>query len=61
MWRCQDEAEEVTPLEPGTCLTIPLGTIFQFRSDQRGLQVAAVTIPPWPDDADEAHAEQGLW
>lgn len=61
MWRRQDKAEEVTPLEAGTCLTIPLGTTFQFRADQRGLQVAAVTIPPWPDDADEAHAEQGLW
>jgi len=30
MWR-KDETEEVVALAPGTCLTIPLGTHFQFR------------------------------
>jgi mannose-6-phosphate isomerase-like protein (cupin superfamily) len=61
MWRRQHGKEEVTRLEPGTCLTIPSGTTFQFRADQWGLQVAAVTIPPWPDAAGEARLEQGLW
>jgi mannose-6-phosphate isomerase-like protein (cupin superfamily) len=61
MWRRQDDEYEVTPLHPGTCLTIPLGTAFQFRADEQGLQVAAVTIPPWPDDPHEAQPEQGPW
>ena len=32
MWRRQGQREEVTELVPGLCLTIPLGTAFQFRA-----------------------------
>ena len=32
MWRQQDDHEEIVGLEAGVCLTIPLGTRFQFRS-----------------------------
>ena len=32
MWRRQDDREEVVAVEPGVCLTIPLGTHFQFRA-----------------------------
>src|SRR6266404_4093965 len=32
MWRKQHEREEIVPVEVGTCLTIPRGTHFQFRS-----------------------------
>src|SRR5215470_14499789 len=32
MWRRQGGREEIVPLEPGTCLSIPVGTHFQFRS-----------------------------
>ena len=32
MWLKQEGREEVVPVEPGVCLTIPLGTHFQFRS-----------------------------
>ena len=32
MWRKQESHEEVTAMEPGVCLTIPLGTHFQFRA-----------------------------
>src|SRR5215475_14201560 len=32
MWRKQEGQEEIVPLESGVCLTIPLGTHFQFRS-----------------------------
>jgi mannose-6-phosphate isomerase-like protein (cupin superfamily) len=32
MWRRQGEREEIVPIEPGVCITIPLGTQFQFRS-----------------------------
>jgi mannose-6-phosphate isomerase-like protein (cupin superfamily) len=54
MWRSQDGLGEVVSIGPGTCLTIPLGTAFQFRSLAGDpLSVVAVTMPPWPGD-DEA-------
>jgi mannose-6-phosphate isomerase-like protein (cupin superfamily) len=53
MWRSQDGHDEVVSIGPGTCLTIPLGTTFQFRSLAGLLSVVAVTMPPWPGD-DEA-------
>jgi mannose-6-phosphate isomerase-like protein (cupin superfamily) len=69
MWRRQGAREPaIVDLRPGVCLTIPLGTAFQFRADGvRGgsgepLRVVAVTMPPWPlDGADEARPEQGPW
>jgi mannose-6-phosphate isomerase-like protein (cupin superfamily) len=67
MWRRQEAQEPtIVDLRPGVCLTIPLGTAFQFRADgARGgepLRVVAVTMPPWPlDSADEARPEQGPW
>lgn len=51
-------------LRPGICLTIPLGTASQFRADgpREPLQVAAVTMPPWPTGSEEeARPEQGPW
>src|SRR5215813_6025847 len=32
MWRAQGEREEIVALSPGVCVTIPLGTRFQFRA-----------------------------
>ena len=32
MWRKQGQREEIVPVEPGVCITIPLGTHFQFRA-----------------------------
>jgi len=65
MWRRQEGRDPVTvDLAPGVCLTIPLGTAFQFRAHQAGepLAVVAVTMPPWPlDRDDEARPEQGPW
>ncbi|MFD7612765.1 cupin domain-containing protein [Streptomyces sp. NPDC059828] len=61
MWRRQDGHEEVTALVPGVCLTVPLGTAFQFRGGQEGLRVVAATVPPWPDDPGEARPAQGTW
>jgi mannose-6-phosphate isomerase-like protein (cupin superfamily) len=61
MWRGQDGRAEVTPLDAGVCLTIPLGTAFQFRAGQDGLRVVAATIPPWPDNPGEARPERGPW
>ena len=59
MWRRQDGREEIAALAPGTCLTIPVGTAFQFRSvGPEPLTIVAVTMPPWPDD-DEAERVAG--
>jgi mannose-6-phosphate isomerase-like protein (cupin superfamily) len=64
MWRRLGGAECTVVLRPGVCLTIPLGTAFQFRAadgDQR-LQVVAVTMPPWPaGSTTEARFEHGPW
>jgi mannose-6-phosphate isomerase-like protein (cupin superfamily) len=61
MWRKHDAREEVTPLEPGLCLTIPLGTHFQFRTvGAEPLAAIAVTMPPWPGDG-EAFDVDGPW
>lgn len=65
MWRHQLGGEPlVTDLEPGVCLTIPLGTTFQFRASGPGgpLEVVAATMPPWPEGSqDEAREETGPW
>lgn len=65
MWRQQEGNEPTTvDLRPGICLTIPLGTAFQFRADSpdQPLQVVAVTMPPWPAASEqEARPEQGCW
>jgi len=60
MWRRQGDREEIVPLAPGVCLTIPLGAHFQFRSGADGLEVIAVTMPPWPGDG-EAVRSVGPW
>jgi mannose-6-phosphate isomerase-like protein (cupin superfamily) len=63
MWRrCGDVAETVD-LRPGLCLTIPLGTSFQFRAGSSApLEIVAATMPPWPvESADEATVVAGPW
>jgi mannose-6-phosphate isomerase-like protein (cupin superfamily) len=67
MWRSEERRrggtgrEEIVPLEPGTCLSIPVGTRFQFRSLGDGpLSAVAVTMPPWPGE-DEAREVDGPW
>ena len=61
IWRSQDGRERIEPLAPGTSLTIPLGTAFQFRAEA-GLALAfvAITMPPWPG-MDEALPASGPW
>ena len=61
MWRKNAEQEEVVTVESGVCITIPLGTQFQFRSlGEEPLCAIAVTMPPWPGE-DEAVAVEGIW
>lgn len=61
MWRKLDGAEETVLVGEGICLTIPVGTHFQFRSDGAvPLSAIAVTMPPWPGEA-EAFFVTGPW
>jgi mannose-6-phosphate isomerase-like protein (cupin superfamily) len=63
MWRHQGDRDETVDLAPGTCVTIPLGTAFQFRAaDDEPLEVVAATMPPWPTESDtEARPASGPW
>jgi mannose-6-phosphate isomerase-like protein (cupin superfamily) len=61
MWRKLDDYEETVPVEPGVCLTIPLGTHFQFRSfGDEPLAAIGVTMPPWPGEG-QAYQIEGKW
>ena len=61
MWRRQDGHESIVDVYPGVCLTIPLGTHFQFRSTgDEALAAVAVTMPPWPGEG-EAMVVEGAW
>lgn len=61
MWRKQGEREEIVALLPGLCLSIPLGTQFQFRaSPKEPVSTVAVTLPPWPGEQ-EAVLVSGPW
>src|SRR4051794_12730477 len=61
MWRKQGEREEIVPVGPDVCITIPLGTHFQFRSfGPQPLAALGVTMPPWPGP-DEAYQVEGKW
>jgi mannose-6-phosphate isomerase-like protein (cupin superfamily) len=61
MWRRLGDREEVVALESRTCVTIPVGTHFQFRAGPaQPLEAVGVAMPPWPGD-DEAVAVPGRW
>lgn len=61
MWRREGEYTETVALQPGVCVTIPVGTAFQFKSDGPGpLAAIAITMPPWPGDG-EAYEVEGAW
>ncbi|WP_433360288.1 cupin domain-containing protein [Actinoplanes sp. CA-142083] len=64
MWRrsTSGSISSEDALRPGVCLTIPVGTSFQFRAGDAGLEVVAVTMPPWPvGSATEATPVSGPW
>jgi mannose-6-phosphate isomerase-like protein (cupin superfamily) len=61
MWRKQRDREEVVAVNAGICVTIPLGTQFQFRSlGDEPLVSVVVTMPPWPGNG-EAYEIEGKW
>jgi mannose-6-phosphate isomerase-like protein (cupin superfamily) len=58
MWRRGGTNEAITALRPGTSLVIPVGTSFQFRSeDGEPLIVLGVTMPPWPGPDEAEHVD----
>jgi mannose-6-phosphate isomerase-like protein (cupin superfamily) len=61
MWRKAAHQEEVVTVSPGVCITIPVGTQFQFRvTGEAPLAAIGATIPRWPD-AGEAVIVSGPW
>ena len=61
MWRKRGGHEDTVSLEPGVCITIPLGTHFQFRASvSEKVAAVAVTMPPWPGEG-EAIFVRGPW
>jgi mannose-6-phosphate isomerase-like protein (cupin superfamily) len=61
MWRRTEGQEEIAAVEASVCLTIPLGTHFQFRSfGDEPLTAVGVTMPPWSGE-DEATVVAGVW
>jgi len=61
MWRKYEGRSKVVPVDAGTCLTIPVGTHFQFRSfGHEPLSAIGVTMPPWPGEG-ESYDVEGIW
>lgn len=51
VWRKLGDYEEVVDVAPGTALTIPTGTHFQFRTiGSEPLRFVMCTMPPWPGE-----------
>jgi mannose-6-phosphate isomerase-like protein (cupin superfamily) len=62
VWRKQDEQDEVVEVYPNLCLTIPVGTQFQFRAtDAAPLECIIVTMPPWLGETDAVKLTQSYW
>ena len=58
IWRKQGRTESVDAVESGVCVTIPHGTIFQFRClGDSPLAVLGVTMPPWPGEGEAVIVE----
>jgi mannose-6-phosphate isomerase-like protein (cupin superfamily) len=61
VWRMLDDDEVVVEAGPGTSLSIPTGTHFQFRTvGDEPFQFIMCTMPPWPG-ADEAVRVPDHW
>jgi mannose-6-phosphate isomerase-like protein (cupin superfamily) len=61
MWRKLNDREETVDLHVGLCLTIPVGTHFQFRSfGDEPMSAVGATMPPWPGE-NEAIIVKGPW
>jgi mannose-6-phosphate isomerase-like protein (cupin superfamily) len=53
---------DLSRLEPGVSVDLPVGTAFQFRaSEDAELVVVGVTMPPWPGDGEAVPILDGPW
>ena len=53
--------EEIVPVTAQVCVTIPVGTYFQFRATgKESLVAVGITMPPWPGDR-EVYYVSGPW
>ena len=58
IWRRDESGEEVTVLEPGVSIDIPVGTAFQYRCiGVEPLRFLCVSMPPWPGNTEATHIE----
>ena len=61
VWRKLGKQEIPVHTQPGMCLTIPVGTHFQFRNvGSDPLRFIIATMPPWPGP-DEAVKVEDYW
>lgn len=61
LWRDDGSVSDITRLEPGTAIDIPVGTAFQYRNvSDEDLEFICISMPPWPGDA-EATYVAGPW
>ncbi len=62
VWRKQGDREQVLDVSPRLSLTIPLGTVFQFRNTgEIPLEFIITTTPPWPGEDEAVVLEAGPW
>jgi mannose-6-phosphate isomerase-like protein (cupin superfamily) len=65
MWRCPAGRPDLAvedELLPGVSIPIPVGTHFQFRAaEASGLDIAGVTVPPWPGEDEAVRSEMAPW
>lgn len=61
MWRRLGDQEQLDEVGATDCITLPVGTHFQFRSfGSEPLSAIGVTMPPWPGRG-EATIVEGRW
>ena len=61
VWRETKPPSAPVRVSPGTCLTIPPRTGFQFRNTGANpLRILIATMPPWPGK-EEAEPSTGMW
>jgi mannose-6-phosphate isomerase-like protein (cupin superfamily) len=61
VWRRRGSREEIVEVGPDVCITIPVGTEFQFRSfGVEALSALGASIPAWPGKG-EASLVRGPW
>jgi mannose-6-phosphate isomerase-like protein (cupin superfamily) len=62
MWRRPGELDEIVEVCRDLCVTIPVGTEFQFRSvGSEPLAAVGATMPPWPGAGEVIFVEDPPW